>query len=633
MKKTQSTLNTLRDYAKFRILNDMIESIRSKSEDTLGYYILVVDQKSVKVLSSICKMYDLISFKISTLEQLNLDRKRFPNADAIYLISPIKASIDRLLKDFVDPAKPQYNFVHLCFMGPIPEDLMAQLASSPGLVPRIKTLRELNINFLIKDADLYHFGNAPNLSMYIPKEMGVWTTPFAEKLLTVCCAFLEVPYIQYYGGSPICKELATLLHKKMGELVKKAGPDMKPHEPRGTVIILDRSLDLSAPVMHDYCYEVMIYDLLNVSKDGSLDIDNLRRDQAEGGHKKKKPQDQKILFLNDSDMIWNKYRYLHIGEVFNKLGNDMNEFVKANKKVDANAEDLDKLQEIIATMPHLKEIMANYQYHTKIANECSKIYKERKYIELIKLEQQIITGLDTDGSELDTKKVVTAIGRLSLEFNLSEEDKLRIFLMYLANYDVPKKEADSLAKEFTNPKYKEILFSKLVWLGHKWPGSDVKKPQRKEPKMKREDFEIYKQRADQSKMSEIMHIPKVAKVTMESYKKTLSTDEFPFVGEIPEGYGKKQIPKAAGISIKKGKPAMSIFNEEKGSEDMWSQPRLIVFVIGGIAYQEITSLFKLQQSKKINCPLTVGGDCIVTPQEFIDSMDKIGEIQIDMDDI
>ena len=632
MKK--QSLNTLKDYAKFRILNDMIESIKKKSGDTLGYYILVVDPESVKVLSSICGMYDLISYKISTVEQLTLERKRFPNADAIYLISPTKASVDRVLHDFKDPALPQYNFVHLSFMGPLPEELMAQLAQSPGLVPRIKTLRELNINFLIKESDVFHFGSVPNLSLYTAKDSSLWCSTYAEKLLTVCCAFLEVPYIQYYGDSSICKELATTLHRKMGELVKKAGKDMRPHDPRGTVIILDRSYDISAPAMHDYCYEVIIHDLFSVSKENAIDLDNMSKKWADEEEKKLSASDKKVVFLGDKDPLWKNYRFMHIGEVFKKLGTDMKEFAKANKKMDTNTEDLDKLQEMIATMPGFKETMGSYQSHTKLSSECSKVYKERNYMDLIKLEQQIVTGLDEDGSELDTKKVATAIGRLPLEFkSMSEEDKLRIYLMYLANYDVPKKEAESFCKEFTNQKYREIIFSKLVWLGHKWPGSELKKPQRKEPKMKREDFEISKQRAEQSKMAEIMYIPKVAKVAMEASRKTLSTDDFPFIGEVPEGYGKKQIPKPAGMSIKKGKPAVSIFSEEKGAEDLWSQPRLIIFVIGGMSYQEKTALFKLQQAKKINCPITIGSDTIITPKEFIESLDRIGEFQLDMGDI
>ncbi len=437
----------------------------------------------------------------------------------------------------------------------------------------------------------------------------------------------------------MCKDLATALHQKMSSLVKKAGKDMKPHEPRGTVIILDRSMDLTAPVMHDYCYEVMIYDLLSVSKEGAIDIENMTRPWKESAEEEKKMPSgpgKKLLFLGETDPLWKNYRYLHIGQVLKRLGTDMKEFVKANSKLNAEVEDLDKLQDMVAALPSYKETMGSYQFHIKIATECSKIYKERNYIELIKLEQQIATGLDTDGSDLDTKKVVTAIGRLPLEFkNLSEEDKLRIYLMYLSNYDVPKKEAESFAKEFTNPKYREIIFSKLVWLGHQWPSSEVKKPQRKEPKMMREDFEISRQRAEQSRMSELMYLPKVAKVAMEASKKSLSTDDYPFVGEVPEGYGKKQIPKAGGISIKKGKPAVSIFSEEKGSEDLWSQPRLIIFVIGGVSYQETTALFKLQQAKKISCPLTIGSDCIITPKEFINSLDRVGEgeFQLDMGDL
>ncbi len=638
MKK--QTLNTLKDYAKFRILDDMIQTVSANAGNPLGYYILVVDPESVKVLSSICKMYDLVSYNVSTIEQLMLDRKRFPNADAIYLMSPCKASVERLLKDFSDPAHPQYNYVHLCLLGPLSQDLFALLGSSPGLVPRIKTLKELNINFLIKESEIFHFGYTPNLSIYSAKESATWISGCADKLMTVCCTFLENPYIQYYGDSPLCKQLATTLHHKLGELMKRAGPENKPHDPRGTVIVVDRAYDLNSPVMHDYCYEVILHDLLQITKEGAIDPENLTRpwsleDQKE--EKKEGAAKKKFMFIGEADPLWKQYRYMHIAEMFKKLSADVKEFVRTNNKmrnIGDDSADLDKLQEVMVAMPNYKEILDSYQCHIKIATECSKQYKEKNYIELIKLEQQIATGVEADGTDLDTKKVATAIGRLLTDYkDISEEDLLRVYLMYLANYDVPKREAESLAKSFKDEKNKDVFLSKIVWLGYRWPGSDMKKPQRRSPKIKHDEFEMARQKSEESKMAEIMFMPRVAKIAMEASKKTLSTDEFPFVGEVPEEYGKKKVPKSIGTSIKRGKPAVSIFSEERGSEDLWQQPRIILFVIGGLSHQETSALFKLQQSKYINCPLTVGSDCIITPKDYLDSLKRIGEFQLEIGDI
>ena len=91
---------SLKDHAKFRILNEMMEEIRKNSETPEAYFTMVVDDYSVKVISSVCKPYDLINFRIAGLERLALKRKKFPSSEGIYFVEPCADSIDQIAKDF-----------------------------------------------------------------------------------------------------------------------------------------------------------------------------------------------------------------------------------------------------------------------------------------------------------------------------------------------------------------------------------------------------------------------------------------------------------------------------------------------------------------------------------------------------
>lgn len=619
----------MKDYAQHRILSETISSIKAKYSETSEYFILVVDAESVKVLSSVCKMFDLISYKISTLEQLTLERKWFPNVDAIYFITPAKASVERLIEDFKDAEHPQYNFAHVCFTSSLPEELMEMISASPGLIPRIRTFCELNINFLIKEADLFHFGYTPNLSLYLPKESTAWFEVFAQKLLTVCCTLGENPYIQYYGNSYFCKEVASLLEKKLTDFMGKAGGSFEPRDPRGTLIILDRSYDLSTPLMHEYCYESIIFDVLSVSKDGVVDLDNLSRAWDENSAEPKN-----AMRIGDGDPLWNTYRCMHIGEVFRRLSEDMKEFSKSREEMDKNMASLDKLQEVVAAMPNYKEALESYKLHIKLANECNDRYSLLDHSRLIELEQRIITGLEENGNEVDTKSVVNAINRLSLDFpNITEQIKLRIYLLYLANYNVPKHDVELLAKDFTDPRYREILFSKLSWLGQNWSGGDASKPQRKLPKQSHEDYGMFKKRVERTKMKDVMHLSKVAKVAMQAAQKTLRSSEFPYIGEAPKDYGKRDQPKGTVTSLKKPRLGVNIFSKDKNSEEKWGRGRVVIFVIGGISHQEITAMLRLQKQGLIDCPLTVGSEAVVTPGTFIESLARIDEVNLQLGEL
>jgi hypothetical protein len=91
----------MRSYAKHRILNDMIENSRRHAKQK-DYMIMIIDQAALKVFSSCCNFFDVYKANLYHIERLEAKRKRFPNTDAIYFISPTAESIAYLLRDFND---------------------------------------------------------------------------------------------------------------------------------------------------------------------------------------------------------------------------------------------------------------------------------------------------------------------------------------------------------------------------------------------------------------------------------------------------------------------------------------------------------------------------------------------------
>ena len=74
-----------------------------------------------------------------------------------------------------------------------------------------------------------------------------------HRLLTVCTVYDEFPNIRYLGQSPTCKSFAEKLQDNFKQFYKR-NKKVKPHMPRATFLLLDRSFDLVAPVIHDYYY-------------------------------------------------------------------------------------------------------------------------------------------------------------------------------------------------------------------------------------------------------------------------------------------------------------------------------------------------------------------------------------------
>ena len=100
----QQTYTTLRSYAKHRILNDMIETARRHTQNK-DYIIMVLDKAALRVFSSCCKFFDVYKANLYQVERLEFKRKRYPQTDALYFISPTEESINFLLEDFVSDDK------------------------------------------------------------------------------------------------------------------------------------------------------------------------------------------------------------------------------------------------------------------------------------------------------------------------------------------------------------------------------------------------------------------------------------------------------------------------------------------------------------------------------------------------
>jgi syntaxin-binding protein 1 len=77
----------------------MLETARRHTENK-DYLIMVLDKASLRVFSSCCKFFDVYKANVYQIERLEYKRKRYPQTDAVYFISPTEESIDYLLQDY-----------------------------------------------------------------------------------------------------------------------------------------------------------------------------------------------------------------------------------------------------------------------------------------------------------------------------------------------------------------------------------------------------------------------------------------------------------------------------------------------------------------------------------------------------
>lgn len=89
----------------------------------------------------------------------------------------------------------------------------------------------------------------------------------------------ENPFIRYYNPSSqplgpgaavnehLSKRLATRLQADLDEYCRNNPgfpPPADPPRPRATMVVTERAMDLQAPLLHEFTYQAMCYDLLDI---------------------------------------------------------------------------------------------------------------------------------------------------------------------------------------------------------------------------------------------------------------------------------------------------------------------------------------------------------------------------------
>lgn len=95
--------------------------------------------------------------------------------------------------------------------------------------------------------------------------------------------------------------------------------------PRGTLILLDRTIDPIAPLLHEFTYQAMVADLLNVEETTSGLKYSYEFTQEDGTTK-----DEEAT-LNDQDKVYTAIRHTHIAITTEQLIEDFNNFIAENQ--------------------------------------------------------------------------------------------------------------------------------------------------------------------------------------------------------------------------------------------------------------------------------------------------------------
>ncbi|BFG21744.1 hypothetical protein CerSpe_080180 [Prunus speciosa] len=435
-----------RQVSRDRLLHEMLGSTRT--EKSKSWKVLIMDKITVKVMSHSCKMADITDQEISLVEDLFRRREPLPSMDVIYFIQPTKENIVMFLSD-MSGREPLYRKAFVFFSSPIPKELVNHIKSDTSVLPRIGALREMNLEYFPTDSQAFTtdqerameelYGNFGNV-----RRFDACLNIMATRIATVFASLKELPFVRYRSAKALDESteatpsdlVATKLAATVWDMISKYKSSIPnfPQKETCDLLILDRSVDQIAPVIHEWTYDAMCHDLLDM--DGNKYMHEVP--SKTGGDPEKKE-----VLLEDNDPVWLELRHTHIADASERLHDKFTNFASKNKAAqlqqsarEGNELSTRDLQKMVQALPQYTEQVEKISLHVEIAGKINKIIKETGLRGLGQLEQDLVFG-DAGAKEV--------INFLRTNQDTTPENKLRLLMIYASVY--PEKfEGDKATK-------------------------------------------------------------------------------------------------------------------------------------------------------------------------------------------
>lgn len=617
--------------------NNLKFLIIDKTVETILSYLFLTPQELLNNVTSV----DLID---------SPTRKGQSSIEAIYILEPTKYNINCIDADFM-VRPPKYRRCHIRFLPGLTNPIFQFFQSKRYIAQNLESFKPIELGFFVKESQFFEtlqmehslqvfFNN--NCKALIPTNV----RKIVGSLVSLCVITGEYPIVRYSVSNPVEEEdarngnavvNANSLTRSIANAFQIAidtyarnNPDFPPQNterPRSILIITDRTLDPFAPILHDFSYQAMAYDLV-ANVDTQKDIYHYSAENEAGEQEEKV---SKLVDLYDPD--WIDLKHQHIMDANEYIQGRIKELIAKNPLlVDrSNVKNTTDLLSVVAHLKDFDEERRRLILHKTLVDECLGENAERKLADISAIEQNLSGfGMDFSGD-----KIKHIIDDLLPALAMKEPtilDKLRYIIAY-ALFRGGIIELDFIKLlNFIGVTHEHENFQQYLKIFRNYDLIDFKliKDKPKDKPFQKEWFHDTLVN-DPNIYHTSRFVPAVGNILSKVIANPLLLSEqyFPYLKDKPiELLNEEEFQ--AGLANTSANSSSSLRNPRhkaawttKSSNIKKNIPRqrFFYYVIGGISIPEIKAAY--DQSNLKNRDIFIGSDEILTPTKFLDEVERL----------
>ncbi|KAK4103613.1 Sec1-like protein [Parathielavia hyrcaniae] len=589
----------------------IIDAIRRIAPN--DWKVLVVDETAKRIIDSSVVEDEILNHNIANIERMEERREVNPDMDAIYILSPQPHIVDCLLADF---ERRRYRRAFIIWTGSLPDPLQRRLDGARRQMAAPPTM--LLVDFYPRESHLVVFQDPSSfLVLYNPTcndLVARHLRTLASKIASICVTLQEFPKIRYYQPAEhnrhearvLCAHLARFVQQELDGYQQWDRNFPPPSQrPQSVLLITDRSMDLMAPLLHEFTYQAMAHDLLPI-KDREDGKATFRMAPDEGTA----DAQEKDMELTEKDTVWVNNRHQHMKDTIDKLMSDFQKFIDQNPQLagkNTNATSLHDIRDMLAGLPQFQEMKQAYALHLTMAQEAMNIFQKYKLADIASVEQTMATGLDEDYKK--PKNLLDQIVRLLDDPAVAPADRLRLIAIYALYRDgMIDKDLTRLlwhaSLQRSRDSQDQAVIENLDLLGAR-PVKELKEPRQPAPPL----FPLNPKTAVPDEEYALSRFEPAVKHMLErACAGDLDTALFPYVVPPADGGAESLMHQA---SLRSAAPRWASANRRQAE----NRQRIIVFVAGGATYSEARACYDV--SEKQSRDVFLATSHMLTPARFI----------------